>query len=158
VRLFGRPPADEYLRLDRVVPRPGAGADHPALHPTARYPNDLRFGICWQHGSDEARPLEFEDRRLRVLDVLWHQSRGACWARSEIMKLYSSDQEIHHEDAGGEELRRLVTGNTAKIVIERKFRSARPPATWTVWPVNAGGEWLSKTVGDVTTPALIART
>jgi hypothetical protein len=58
----------------------------------ARYPNDLRFGICWQHGSDEDRPVEFEDRRFRVPDVLWHQSRGACWARSEIMKLWSGEE------------------------------------------------------------------
>jgi len=57
----------------------------------ARYPEALRFGICWQHGDDEG-PLPFAaDGRFRVLDVPWHESRGACWARSAIMGLYAGE-------------------------------------------------------------------
>ena len=33
----------------------------------ARYPAELRFGICWQHAEGEAPPPD--DPRLRVLDV-----------------------------------------------------------------------------------------
>ena len=69
----------------------------PELMPTirdcilrARYPNDLRFGICWQHSDDETTP-SLEDHRLRVIDVPWHDSRGACWARAEIMKLWDGE-------------------------------------------------------------------
>jgi hypothetical protein len=57
----------------------------------ARYPDDLRFGICWQHAADEAMPSEFADRRIRVIDVPWQNSRGACWARAEIMKLWDGE-------------------------------------------------------------------
>ena len=57
----------------------------------ARYPDDLHFGICWQHADDEAMPAEFADRRMRVIDVPWQNSQGACWARSEIMKLWNGE-------------------------------------------------------------------
>ena len=57
----------------------------------ARHPDDLRFGICWQHGPDEA-PLPFQgDPRFRILDVDWRQSQGACWARAETMKLWQGE-------------------------------------------------------------------
>ena len=49
----------------------------------ARYPHDLHFGICWQHGPDEPPP-DADGARLRVIDVPWHESRGACWARAEV--------------------------------------------------------------------------
>jgi hypothetical protein len=57
----------------------------------ARYPRDLRFGICWQHGADELVPANFADQRMRVIVVPWHASRGACWARAEIMKLWDGE-------------------------------------------------------------------
>ena len=60
-----------------------AKADEPGL---------LRFGICWQHGA-EAASLPFAgDERFRVMDVPWHESRGACWARAEAMKLWRGEQ------------------------------------------------------------------
>jgi hypothetical protein len=55
----------------------------------AAFPDRLQFGVCWQHGLDEARPDRFDDDRLTVLDVDWRDSRGVCWARSEIMNLWS---------------------------------------------------------------------
>jgi hypothetical protein len=58
----------------------------------ARHPGDLRFGICWQHGSDEKAPAEFADPRMRVIDVPWRDSRGACWARSEIMTFWQGEE------------------------------------------------------------------
>jgi hypothetical protein len=57
----------------------------------ARHPDDLRFGICWQHAADEPAPPDFLDRRLRVIDVDWRESRGACWARAEIMQLWNGE-------------------------------------------------------------------
>jgi hypothetical protein len=71
----------------------------PELAPTlrdciahARYPQELRFGICWQHADDEAPPPDFADPRLRVIDIPWRDSRGACWARAEIMKLWNGEE------------------------------------------------------------------
>ncbi len=57
----------------------------------ARHPQRLRFGICWQHGDDE-QPLPFAHHpHVRILDVDWGESRGACWARAKIMKLWQGE-------------------------------------------------------------------
>jgi Glycosyltransferase (GlcNAc) len=70
----------------------------PELGPTiqdclakARFPEQLRFGICWQHGPEEAPLPWFSDSRFRVLDFDWRDSRGCCWARAEIMKLWQGE-------------------------------------------------------------------
>lgn len=57
----------------------------------ARIPERLRFGICWQRNQEDG-PLTFhKDPRFRILDVDWRQSKGACWARAEIMKLWQGE-------------------------------------------------------------------
>ena len=70
----------------------------------ARWPAELRFGICWQHAGDEPRPPALGRGRMRVLDVPWRESRGACWARAECMKLYEGEDwflqlDSHHRFA-----------------------------------------------------------
>ncbi len=55
-------------------------------------PERLRFGICWQHGSDETLLPYRDDNRFRILDIAWRDSKGACWARAEIMKLWRGEQ------------------------------------------------------------------
>lgn len=58
----------------------------------AHEPSLLRFGICWQHDLEDP-PLPLEgDQRFQVIDVDWRDSRGACWARAEIMKLWQGEQ------------------------------------------------------------------
>lgn len=57
----------------------------------AARPEDLRFGICWQHGDEEAALPFAGDPRFRILDVDWRLSRGACWARAEVMNLYRGE-------------------------------------------------------------------
>lgn len=92
--------------LDRLVPLGSrrrifvsiASYRDPELSPTiadciakARWPDRLRFGVCWQHGSDEHTLPFLSDSRFRVLDVPWRESQGACWARAEIMKLWAGE-------------------------------------------------------------------
>ncbi len=69
----------------------------PQLTPTvldclrkASHPERLRFGICWQRDEEEHLPF-FDDPRFRILTVDWRQSRGACWARAEVMKLWQGE-------------------------------------------------------------------
>lgn len=57
----------------------------------ACYPDRLRFGICWQHGPEEPGP-DRSDSRFRVLDVDWRASRGVCWARAQIMRLWDGEE------------------------------------------------------------------
>jgi hypothetical protein len=77
----------------------------------ARWPDQLRFGVCWQHGTEEAPPDRFADPRFQVLDVDWRDSRGACWARAQIMELWGGEPwflqlDSHH---------RFVPGWDAKL-------------------------------------------
>lgn len=58
----------------------------------ARFPERLRFGICWQHGPEEKASRWFDDGRFKILDVGWRESKGACWARAEIMKLWEGEE------------------------------------------------------------------
>jgi hypothetical protein len=55
----------------------------------ASRPDRLRFGICWQHDPDEAPPGK--DGQFRVLDIPWRESRGACWARAQVMGLWQGE-------------------------------------------------------------------
>src|SRR3984885_15698135 len=57
----------------------------------AKYPKDLRFCVCWQHGEDEPRPAMFDAPRVEVIAVPWTKSSGACWARAQIMNRYSGE-------------------------------------------------------------------
>lgn len=70
----------------------------PQLAPTIRDciakaddPDGLRFGICWQRDAADADLPYRNDPRFRVLDVDWRQSRGACWARAECMRLWQDE-------------------------------------------------------------------
>ncbi len=56
----------------------------------ARNPYRLRFGICWQHAPQDSLPYVHDDC-FRILDVDWRESKGACWARSEVMKLWQRE-------------------------------------------------------------------
>ncbi len=58
----------------------------------AHNPARLRFGICWQHGADELPPACADDPRFQILDIPWRDSRGACWARAEAMKLWRGER------------------------------------------------------------------
>ena len=57
----------------------------------AAHPERLRFGICWQHGEELLPQAFWDDFRFRILDVDWRQSKGACWARAEIMQLWAGE-------------------------------------------------------------------
>ena len=61
----------------------------------AKYPDNLTFGICWQHSSeDDWDNLDQyqNDPRFRIIDVSWNESKGLCWARSQIQKLWSNEE------------------------------------------------------------------
>jgi hypothetical protein len=70
----------------------------------ARYPADLRFGVCWQHAEDEPPPPDPTPARLRLIDVPWRESGGTCWARAQAMSLWDSEEfflqiDSHHRFA-----------------------------------------------------------
>lgn len=70
----------------------------------AKTSDRLRFGICWQHDETENLNGYAEDERFRIIDCLWNQSKGVCWARHEIQKLYKGERytlqlDSHHRFA-----------------------------------------------------------
>jgi hypothetical protein len=58
----------------------------------AKYPDRLTFGICWQRDETESLVEFGSDNRFRVIDVPWNQSKGLCWARSLIQKLWKGEE------------------------------------------------------------------
>jgi hypothetical protein len=60
---------------------------------TARFPDRLRFGICWQ--ADPQRPLALDafrrDARFRFDDTTTHASQGGPWARNRAQSLWRGE-------------------------------------------------------------------
>jgi hypothetical protein len=60
----------------------------------AKFPDQLTFGICWQHDpSDRWDQLEefHNDKRFRIMDVHWKESKGLGWARQRTQQLYQGE-------------------------------------------------------------------
>lgn len=95
----------------------------------ARCPERLRFGICWQHGEEESTLPFLGDMRFRVLDVPWHASRGACWARSAVMGLYEGEDYFLQIDSH----HRFVDG-WDELLLEQLARAASPKPLLTAYP------------------------
>ena len=57
----------------------------------AAHPENLRFGICWQHDKSESLGKFLADPRFRVISIPYQDSKGACWARNAIQSLYAGE-------------------------------------------------------------------
>jgi hypothetical protein len=74
----------------------------PQLLPTLRdciekasKPEKLIFSIAWQHSKeDEWDNLdEFKgDKRFRIVDIDYQDSKGACWARNKLQQNYKNEE------------------------------------------------------------------
>jgi glycosyltransferase involved in cell wall biosynthesis len=74
----------------------------PQLQPTlrdcldkAKYPENLRFGIAWQHSNDDEWDNLDEykdDSRFRIVDIDYKDSQGACWARNQLQQTYGGEK------------------------------------------------------------------
>ena len=104
----------------------------------ARYPDRLRFGICWQHAPEDHWDNldEFKsDPRFRIMDVPWQQSKGLGWARSHTQKLwrgetYTLQLDSHH---------RFIQGwDTELIDMMAMTGSAKPILTSYAAPYTPG--------------------
>lgn len=61
----------------------------------AKNPKNLRFGIARQfHPDDKFDDLSeySKDKRFRVLDIPYSESRGVCWARNLTQQLYQGEE------------------------------------------------------------------
>ena len=61
----------------------------------AENPQHLRIGVCRQyHPEDGFDNLDKykKDKRFGVLDVLYNESKGVCWARNQVQQLYKNEE------------------------------------------------------------------
>lgn len=66
--------------------------------------NQLTFGIMWQKDETETIEEFASDKRVRIIDCDWKQSKGLGWARSLIQTLYQDEDytiqlDSHHRFA-----------------------------------------------------------
>jgi len=60
----------------------------------AKRPQNLRIGLCRQYNPDDGFDnvdQYREDKRFRILDVHYTETKGACWARNQIQQLYEDE-------------------------------------------------------------------
>jgi hypothetical protein len=72
----------------------------------AAHPENLRFGICWQHDETEDLSEFLSDPRFRVIAIPYQESQGVCWARNAIQSLYAGETytlqlDSHHRFIAG---------------------------------------------------------
>jgi hypothetical protein len=78
-----------------------------SLLENARNPEDLVICIGWQHSKEDkwdTLKKYKKDPRFKILDIDHKDSKGVCWARSEIQKLYTDEDyyfqlDSHHRFA-----------------------------------------------------------
>jgi hypothetical protein len=58
----------------------------------AKNPENLRFCIAWQHGTEENIDKYKNDSRFKIIDIPFDQSKGACWARNKIQQEYNNEK------------------------------------------------------------------
>ena len=58
----------------------------------AKYPDNLVFGICWQHDENENLDEFINDERFKIISIHFSKSKGCCWARSKIQQLYDNEE------------------------------------------------------------------
>lgn len=120
----------------------------------AKAPENLHVGICWQHGDDEPIDIFLDGgftveganenpkvggatvldithpsgAKLSVIDIHFHKTKGACWARNQIQQLYSKEKYTMQLDSH----HRFVEGWDA-LVIEMleslRYKSKKPLLT-----------------------------
>lgn len=61
----------------------------------AMHPENLVFSIAWQHSVedkwDNLDEYKF-DRRFKIIDINYKDSKGACWARNTLQKNYDGEE------------------------------------------------------------------
>ena len=66
-----------------------------SLFDNARFPNNIKVCIAWQHSAeDEWDDLDKykKDKRVKILDIPYTETNGACWARNLIQQEYNNEK------------------------------------------------------------------
>lgn len=60
----------------------------------AKFPQHLRIGLCRQYHPDDG--FDYVDQyrnnpRFRIIDVVYSDTKGVCWARNQVQNLYEGE-------------------------------------------------------------------
>ena len=60
----------------------------------AKHPENLTFGICNQYHPDDEFNIDGYkgDSRFRIIDVLYSDAKGVCWARNQVQQVYDGEE------------------------------------------------------------------
>lgn len=61
----------------------------------SKFPRNLYFGICWQKDNSENIDQIKNLPNIKIYDVDWRSSRGACWGRSVIQQELYDNQDLY---------------------------------------------------------------
>jgi hypothetical protein len=72
---------------------------------TAKYKSRLKFGIAWQHAAEDTWDditKYKKNKQFKILDIPAEESKGVCWARAKLQKLYGGEKytiqlDSHHQ-------------------------------------------------------------
>lgn len=83
----------------------------------AKDPKKLIFSIAWQHSTEDKwdnLDLYKSDKRFKIVDIDYKDSRGACWARNMLQQNYNGEEytlqlDSHHRfiENWDEELKKM---------------------------------------------------
>lgn len=100
----------------------------------AKHPDNLRFGICWQFAEGDNIAAIAHLPQVRFLAVPYHESKGACWARTLACQMYDGQEyylqiDSHHRfvDGWDEKLVAMLIGLEADGV-KKPLLTAYPPS------------------------------
>ena len=70
----------------------------------AKHPENLVFCVAWQHAPEENIDEIKSLSNVRIIDIDYKQSKGACWARNQIQQRYEDEEytlqlDSHHRFA-----------------------------------------------------------
>ena len=61
----------------------------------ADQPNNLSFGICWQHSTEDIwdnLDKYLNDDRFKIISINHSLTKGCCWARNLLQQLYNREE------------------------------------------------------------------
>lgn len=58
----------------------------------AKNPENLVFSLCWQHDENDSLEEFTNDKRFKIIDFDYRDSKGACWARNLLQQQYDNEK------------------------------------------------------------------
>lgn len=68
----------------------------------AKYPNNLKISIAWQHSPYESwdtLDIFKNDKRFNIIDIDYRDAKGPCWARAKLNEAYSGEKYVLQLDS-----------------------------------------------------------